>query len=79
MLRTKETASNALIQEKYITGSINKRSVDDARTYFNRVGSELSSRFARFGSVCVPVELDERLKIIHDFYMPVMNCLSDLI
>lgn len=70
MLRTKVTASNALIQEKYITVSINKKSVDDARTYFNRVGSELSSRFARLGSVCAPVELDERLKIIHDFYMP---------
>lgn len=70
MLKTKVTASNALIQEKYITVSINKKSVDDARTYFNRVGSELSSRFARLGSVCAPVELDERLKIIHDFYMP---------
>lgn len=70
MLKTKVTASNALIQEKYITISINKKTVDDARTYFNRVGSELSSRFARLDSVCVPIELDERLKIIHDFYMP---------
>lgn len=70
MLKTKVTAANALIQEKYITISINKKTVEDARTYFNRVGSELSSRFARLESVCVPIELDERLKIIHDFYMP---------
>jgi len=70
MLRDKVTQANALIQEKYVTVSINKKSVDDARTYFNRVGAELASRFARLKSVCVPVELDERLKIIHDFYMP---------
>ena len=47
MLRDKVTQANALIQEKYVTVSINKKSVDDARTYFNRVGAELASRFCK--------------------------------
>ena len=36
----KETA-NSIVQDKYITISINKKSVEDARTYFARVGADL--------------------------------------
>ena len=68
MLRQKVASSNAIIQEKYVTISINKKNVDDARTYFARVGAELSSRFKRIGSVLTPLDTEERLKIAHDFY-----------
>lgn len=68
MLTQKVASSNAIIQEKYVTISINKKNVDDARTYFARVGAELSSRFKRIGSVITPLYAEERLKIAHDFY-----------
>ena len=37
--------------DKYVTISINKKSVEDARTYFARVGADLIAHFARLGSI----------------------------
>ena len=45
MLLEKMLDSNSITQEKYITISINKNSVEEAKTYFNRVGAELISYF----------------------------------
>ena len=42
--------------------------VEDARTYFARVGADLIAHFARLGSKCVELETDERLRIVHDFF-----------
>ena len=41
MLLEKATGANGITQEKYITVSINKKSVEDARTYFARTGADL--------------------------------------
>ena len=41
MLLDKATGANSIVQDKYITISINKKSVEDARTYFARVGADL--------------------------------------
>ena len=68
MLLDKATGANATVQDKYVTISINKKSVEDARTYFARVGADLIAHFARLGSKCVELETDERLRIVHDFY-----------
>ena len=68
MLLDKATGTNATVQDKYVTISINKKSVEDARTYFARVGADLIAHFARLGSKCVELETDERLHIVHDFY-----------
>lgn len=68
MLLDKATGANATVHDKYVTISINKKSVEDARTYFARVGADLIANFARLGSKCVELETDERLRIVHDFY-----------
>lgn len=68
MLLDKATDANATVHDKYVTISINKKSVEDARTYFARVGADLIANFARLGSKCVELETDERLRIVHDFY-----------
>ena len=68
MLLDKATGANAIVQDKYVTISINKKSVEDARTYFARVGADLIAHFGRLGSKCVELETDERLRIFHDFY-----------
>lgn len=60
--------SNGIEQEKYITVSVFKDNVKDARTYFNRVTNELSSHFAKLGSKLEELSLNERLKILYDFY-----------
>ena len=50
MLLDKATGANSIVQDKYITISINKKSVEDARTYFARVGADLIAHFGRLGS-----------------------------
>lgn len=68
MLLDKATGANSIVQDKYMTISINKKSVDDARTYFARVGADLIAHFGRLGSKCVEMDTEERLRIFHDFY-----------
>ena len=68
MLLDKATGANSITQEKYITISVHKKDITEARNYFNRIGSELSSHFAKLGSVCSDLDGVERLRILHDFY-----------
>ena len=68
MLFEKATGANSIVQDKYITISINKKNVEDARTYFARVGADLIAHFGRLGSICTEMETDERLRVFHDFY-----------
>ena len=68
MLLERATGANAYTQEKYITISVNKKNVEEARSYFARVGADLIAHFGRLGSKCVEMETDERLRIFHDFY-----------
>lgn len=68
MLLEKATGANAIVQDKYVTISINKKNVEDARTYFSRVGADLISHFNRLGSTCTELETEDRLRIFHDFY-----------
>ena len=68
MLLEKATGSNAIVQDKYVTVSVVKKNIEDARTYFARVGADLVSHFARLGSPCTELDATERLRIIHDFF-----------
>ncbi|WP_214625791.1 VirB4-like conjugal transfer ATPase, CD1110 family [Paenibacillus agaridevorans] len=68
MLMDKAVGANGTIQEKYITISIAKKSVEEARQYFSRVSTELASHFARLGSRCTELDATDRLRIFHDFY-----------
>ena len=68
ILLEKATGANAIVQDKYMTISVNKKNVEDARNYFARVGADLIAHFGRLGSKCVELETDERLRIFHDFY-----------
>ena len=68
MLLDKATGANGIMQEKYITVSVVKKDVEEARAYFARVGADLISHFAALGSKCVELDATERLRILHDFY-----------
>lgn len=68
MLLEKATGANSIVQDKYVTISVNKKNLEDARTYFARVGADLIAHFSRLGSICTELETDERLRIFHDFY-----------
>lgn len=68
MLLDKLKESDDIVQEKYLTLTVFKNNVEEARSYFSRIGTELSSHFAKLGSKCIELNLEERLKILHDFY-----------
>jgi hypothetical protein len=59
---------SSITQEKYITISIARKDIEDARSYFARVGSDLISHFAELGSKCTEVSAVEKLRVLYDFY-----------
>ena len=73
MLNDKAEYSNRMIQEKFLTTTIEKKSVEDARAYFTRVGIELSTHLAEINSKCIEQNCNDRLRILHDFYRPLDN------
>lgn len=68
VLLGKATGASSNVQDKYVTISVYKKSVEDARTYFARVGAELIGHFSMLGSKCTEMDIDERLRIFHDFF-----------
>ena len=68
MLLDKATASNGIVQEKFVTISVDKKSIEEAKNYFARVGTDLINHFKELGSICIELDAVERLRIFHDFY-----------
>ena len=68
MLLDKVSGSKGIIQEKYITISVDKKNIEEARNYFARVGTDLINHFKKLGSTCIELDTVERLRIFHDFY-----------
>lgn len=70
MLLDKATGGTRMVQEKFITTSVPKKDIQEARTYFARVGADFSSHFAVLGSKCAELSAVDRLKIFHTFFHP---------
>ena len=68
MLLEKALGGNGIVQEKYITITVAKKSVEEARSYFKRMETELSARLAALGSRCLAMDAKDRLRVLHDFY-----------
>lgn len=60
----------SIIQEKYITVSVHRKTVTEARSFFRRIETELSVQFSSLGSKIVPVTTMDKLRLLHDFYRP---------
>ena len=52
MLLDKATGANSMVQDKYITVSVCKKNIEEARTYFNRVGNDMITHLSKLGSQC---------------------------
>lgn len=68
LIMSKALSGNGIVQDRYLTVTVHKSSVIEARKYFSRVAADVSMRFAQLGSVCVEMSLNERLRIAHDFF-----------
>lgn len=70
LLIDKAADSNNLIQEKFITISVEKKNIEEARPFFNRVHTDLTNGLARLDSAIREVNINERLRLFHDFFRP---------
>ena len=68
MLLDKAMNAEGVMQEKFITISIAKKTVEEARAYFARISADLQAHFAALGSKCVELSASDRLRVLHDFY-----------
>ncbi|WP_087064181.1 VirB4-like conjugal transfer ATPase, CD1110 family [Intestinibacillus massiliensis] len=70
ILTAKAAESNNLVQEKYITLSIQQRKIEDTRAYFRRVDGNLSKSFGKLDSGARAISNYDRLRLLHDFFRP---------
>ena len=68
MLLDKLSESDDIVQEKYITITIFRNTIAEARSFFSRLTTELTTHFSKLGSGCIELDMQDRLKILHDFY-----------
>ena len=69
MLLSKVTgANNSILQERYLTVSVHKKNIEEARSYFSRVGTDIITHLAQLSSVGRELDVQSRLQIIRDFF-----------
>ena len=69
MLRAQVTGtSNSMVRERYLTVSIVKRNIDEARTYFARVGTDLVTHLAKLSSAAAELSTPDRLRLLRNFF-----------
>ena len=71
MLLDKATnAANSVVQERYITLSVHRKSAEEARSFFDRTMHDVTAHLHRLDSHCEELDAVERLRVLHDFYRP---------
>ena len=60
--------SCGVTQDKYMTITVEKKNIEEARAYFNRVYGEFQALFSKLGSKFEEVGEEEKLRILFDFY-----------
>lgn len=68
LLSDKMSDSNNIVHEKYITVSSEKKNIEEARTFFARVGNDLTADFGKISSHITEPNYKERLRIFYDFF-----------
>ena len=70
MLISKATNGSGILQEKYITVSVIKKDIEEARAYFTLISADIKAHFTALGSKCEELDASEKLRILHDLYRP---------
>ena len=70
MLLSKVTGTNnSVVQDRCLTISVAKRTVEEARAYFARVGTDIVTHLAQLSSVGQELDDSARLRIFRDFFL----------
>ena len=70
ILLDEATGANGFIQMKYITVSVFKKSIEEARNFFSRIGTDLAAHLNRLGSKAIVLDAGDKLRLLHDFFRP---------
>ena len=71
MLLSKVTGTNnSVVQDRYITITVAKKTIDEARTYFARVGTDLITHLSQLSSIGRELDAAARLQIFRDWLCP---------
>ena len=70
MLQGKVAATQNMTQEKYITIAVSRKSIDEARAAFARIGAELTTNLAKLSATVTEMGTAERLRLLRDFFRP---------
>ena len=69
MLMDKVTdSSNSVVQERYVTLSVHRKKVEEARAFFDRVTADVATRLSHLDAHSEELDAVERLRVLHDFY-----------
>ena len=69
MLMDKVTdSSNSVIQERYVTLSVHRKNIEEARAFFDRVTADVTTRLSHLDAHSEELDAVERLRVLHDFY-----------
>lgn len=60
--------NNSVVQDRYITVTVAKRNIDEARTYFSRVGTDLVTHLSRLSSIGRELDAVTRLQLFREFF-----------
>ena len=68
MLLDKSAEGNNITKERYITVSVERKSIEEAKSFFIRIGNDLANHLKRLGSNLMEMNNYERLEVLHDFF-----------
>ena len=68
MLVERATSGSRMLRDRYITVSVHKKNVEEARLTLQRIGAGLERNLSALGSVCEAMDMEERLRVLHDFF-----------
>ena len=63
-------ASSSVEQERYLTISVHRKNIEEARTFFGRAVSDVTTRLSHLDSRTTELDANQRLTVLHDFYRP---------
>ncbi|MDE5985360.1 MAG: ATP-binding protein [Eubacterium sp.] len=68
IIAQKALQGNGMVQEVYLTISVNKKDYQAARNFFLRTVSTLQTQLVKLGSACEMLNGKARLELLHDIY-----------
>lgn len=70
LLIAKAAEGSGMVQEVYLTVSVFKKDIEQAKSFFLRTTSALQSQLTKLGSYCDQLNAKERIELLHDIYRP---------